>query len=418
MSFFTTYSSLLLPLLAATVLLSSSTDAFFILSHPKTLVHTRLDPIVNPGQISGHMHNVVGANSFNRSYDLTLQREATCTTSPVQADLSTYWAPQLYYQAENGSLTIVPTAFVQTYYLNRNGPKKQKIKAFPPGLRMLAGDPKRTTFNASLFTNTAISFVCLDYAGGHDNDPAWAQRNSFFEHDCPDGQRLQINFPSCWNGVDLDSTDHKSHMSYPIQNVDGGDCPDSHPIQLVSLFYEFVYQTNLYPYREGAFVLATGDTTGYGNHADFADGWDTTVLQNAIDTCPDDTSGNIEICPALAASIDRSKQQACQPVNEVVDEDTGLGTWLSSLPGNNPVKDSSGQAINSASKTDYTETATFISPAGVLPGGWKAEGCFTEGIGARALQGFSLVNEAMTIEICLNACKAEGFAFAGLEFGK
>ena len=45
-------------------------------------------------------------------------------------------------------------------------------------------------------------------------------------------------------------------------------------------------------------------------------------------------------------------------------------------------------------------------------------GCFTEGVGARALQGFLVVNEAMTPEICLNACKEQGFPFAGIEFGK
>jgi len=28
--------------------------------------------------------------------------------------------------------------------------------------------------------------------------------------------------------------------------------------------------------------------------------------------------------------------------------------------------------MNSASKADYTEAATFVPPAGDLPGGWKA----------------------------------------------
>lgn len=37
-------------------------------------------------------------------------------------------------------------------------------------------------------------------------------------------------------------------MAYPIQNVDGGDCPDTHPVQLVSLFYEFgLSQPSLLP---------------------------------------------------------------------------------------------------------------------------------------------------------------------------
>lgn len=39
------------------------------------------------------------------------------------------------------------------------GPAKESIKAFPAGLRMLAGDPKRRAYDSSDFTNTAISFV-------------------------------------------------------------------------------------------------------------------------------------------------------------------------------------------------------------------------------------------------------------------
>lgn len=37
---------------------------------------------------------------------------------------------------------------------------------------------------------------------------------------CPQGLRTQIVFPSCWDGKNLDSSDHQSHMSYPI---DGGE---------------------------------------------------------------------------------------------------------------------------------------------------------------------------------------------------
>jgi len=43
------------------------------------------------------------------------------------------------------------------------------------------------------------------------------------------------------------------------------------------------------------FVLAMGDTTGYGYHSDFLNGWDRRVLQEAIDTCTSE-SGVIEYC--------------------------------------------------------------------------------------------------------------------------
>ena len=47
------------------------------------------------------------------------------------------------------------------YYLVRDGPKNQPIKAFPKGLRMVAGDTNRKTYNASSFEDHAVSYVCL-----------------------------------------------------------------------------------------------------------------------------------------------------------------------------------------------------------------------------------------------------------------
>lgn len=50
---------------------------------------------------------------------------------------------------------------------------------------------------------------------------------------CPNGLRAQIVFPSCWNGHDLDSADHQSHMSYPAGGFpDSGDCPPEFPVKV------------------------------------------------------------------------------------------------------------------------------------------------------------------------------------------
>lgn len=71
---------------------------------------------------------------------------------------------------------------------------------------MLAGDPGLRSFSDTLEQN-AVSFACLG--------TSTAQTNGFPNIKCPDGLRAQIFFPSCWNGVDLDSPDHKSHVVYP-----------------------------------------------------------------------------------------------------------------------------------------------------------------------------------------------------------
>ena len=106
--------------------------------------------------------------------------------------------------------------------------------------------------------------------------------------------------PGCWDGVNLDSSDHKSHMAYP-DGVDNGQCPPTHPRHLVTLFYEVWYSVG--PFNAlndgGRFVLSTGDTTGYSLHADFMNGWNREVLERAVQTCTNN-SGVIEDCPVFA----------------------------------------------------------------------------------------------------------------------
>lgn len=74
-------------------------------------------------------------------------------------------------------------------------------------------------------------------------------------------------------------------MAYPIDGYpDSGNCPDTHPVRLVTLFYEQVFDVGSFPYngpgtcmcttsRYGYVidlfmlgVLANGDDTGYGFH--------------------------------------------------------------------------------------------------------------------------------------------------------
>lgn len=75
--------------------------------------------------------------------------------------------------------------------------------------------------------------------------------------------RTQTYFRSCSNGRDLNSADHKSHVSiFPISSAqlahtnvmqqmafsaigdyNGGVCPKSHPVAIVSVFTKFFYDT-------------------------------------------------------------------------------------------------------------------------------------------------------------------------------
>lgn len=66
---------------------------------------------------------------------------------------------------------------------------------------------------------------------------------------------------------------------------DGLKCPDTHPIRIPSIAIEtFHWTTHLETAPEGEqqYVLANGDTTGYGLHGDFTNGWDEDILRDIV----------------------------------------------------------------------------------------------------------------------------------------
>ena len=220
-------------------------QAFWRMPCPGRLMTERVDPIVNPGTMSGHVHTIAGGNGFNINMDYNDTQASGCSSCPIQQDLSNYWTPSLYYMNKNGSYTLVPQAGdgdgvqggMTVYYLQRGGPNNDNITAFPEGFRMLAGTPTLRTGSED-FTQQAVSYVCLNYSS---TSP---YTNYLPDQPCPDGLRAQIFFPSCWDGVNLDSADHKSHMAYPTEySYDNGPCPASHPVHLISIFFETIWST-------------------------------------------------------------------------------------------------------------------------------------------------------------------------------
>jgi len=71
------------------------------------------------------------------------------------------------------------------------------------------------------------------------------------------------NLYSCWDGVNVDSPDHKSHVAYPAGIL--GACPSSHPVEIPQVFIETIWDTgkfdkSLWP-EDGTqpFVFSQGD---------------------------------------------------------------------------------------------------------------------------------------------------------------
>ncbi|KAK6394058.1 hypothetical protein LTR65_001904 [Meristemomyces frigidus] len=408
--------------LALVASLSVPASAFWRMPCPGRLVMERIDPIMSPGAVSGHVHTVSGGSGFGFTTDFEQQRASACSSCPVKQDLSAYWTPQLYYMGANQSyFEDVPqagegegvTGGMTVYYEQRGGPNNDALQAFPAGFRMMAGDPfQRNESFAKTAPGLAVSFVCLDYSGTSTQWSAMPNVN------CPDGLRAQVYFPSCWDGVHNDTADHKSHMAYPIGAYDDGVCPDSHPVHLISIFYEIIYQTNLFVDRwhsplHHPFVFAMGDRTGYGFHGDFVNGWDVDALQKAVNTCTDD-SGNLSDCPVFDDLFSDEECQACK-IPPSVDEQI-TGNVSSKLPGCNPVTVGPEYAPPPTCDSRPISAPTQYFTNEITPLGWAYQGCANDSVSERTFSGASASSDDMTIETCINYCKGKGYSLAGLEY--
>ena len=395
-----------------------------------------MDPIVSPGVVAGHTHTVNGGSNFSPSSTFADMRASDCTSCLVKQDMSAYWTPQLYFQYANGSFrSVEQTGGGLVYYLPRNhSSDTTKVQAFPDGLRILTGQMTKRSYNSSSLMAQAIGWNCLGSAGldGETRIPTLP------EYNCPDGLRGEIRFPSCWNGQDVDSSDHFSHMAY--SDGESGPCPATHPVRIVTLFYEVMWSIDpLNDIRSEAlnpdqpFVLAMGDATGLGYHGDFFDGWDKTVLQDAIDTCTS-ASGVIEECAVFDLYDTSATCHKTPDVDEIVISPSSTDiVILDSLPGCNPV--TSGPADASVLHCGTTP-ALFSSPVAytgaIAPPGsevlsnvakvvessssWTHEGCYSDSGSPRVLT-HGLTNSNKTVEGALAACAAGGYTLCGIEYG-
>ena len=109
----------------------------------------------------------------------------------------------------------------------------------------------------------AIGFNCLDYSKAPEGSlyRHYLPDKDYLDANCGNGVRFEIMFGSCWDGHNLDSADHKSHVAYP-DLVMNGNCPPSHPVRLPGLFYEIIWETTVFKGKPGQFVISNGDPIG------------------------------------------------------------------------------------------------------------------------------------------------------------
>jgi hypothetical protein len=212
------------------------------------------DAIVYPGQPGkSHMHDFI-ANPSTDAGSTVASLQAAKSNCVDTKDTAAYWVPAL---SSNGQ--VVHASSITVYYLTS---QTGKVTPYPLGFKEIAGNAH--AMNAS-----------------QAQDIRWGCSTSFPDQPqaptCKSGESLhvRVDFADCWDGKNLDSLDHVSHVAYSSK----GKCPSTHPV-LIPLLELLVK----YPVSDGRTVtLSSGGT--WSMHGDFFNAWDATELASLVDKC-------------------------------------------------------------------------------------------------------------------------------------
>jgi hypothetical protein len=246
------------------------------------------DPIVFPGQPGrSHLHTFFGNTGVNaNSTAESISGTGNSTCRGGIANRSSYWVPTLIDTKDN---TPIKPGKIMVYYKAGLLPAS-KVQPLPAGLRIIAGDPNAKGPHPEVFSSR---WKCI---GGPKNQNGLYQASI---GNCDVGASLyqEVFFPQCWDGVNLDSPDHKSHMSYTVMvpNQTGSresrrrECPSTHPVILPLISYNVTYvvyeKDAPLRWRLSSDMYDRSLPGGYSSHGDWFNGWKTDISDAFVRHC-------------------------------------------------------------------------------------------------------------------------------------
>ena len=215
-----------------------------------------------------HLHPTV---TFNQLVDTPAAQHS----GNLEENKSLYWHPTVYhYSPRTEKFTKAPMSMTTVYYVWEFG--EHEYKAFPPGFRMIGGlNPQQSDSETGcLEQDESCEGECCREGDctPHPKAPEFFPAQQCYELE------VQMSFPSCWDGDNLDSPDHTSHVAYPRND----DCPETHPVRIPLLKFFF----RIYDYKgaeDGGYYTFSDETGVF--HADYVSGWDEKFLQDVLDNC-------------------------------------------------------------------------------------------------------------------------------------
>lgn len=183
----------------------------------------------------------------------------------------------------------------EIFYYSAGVSDLSSIQPIPLGLKMIAGNHMGQPGMAQ--DPSIVRWHCQSWGSDEAANPQWS--TSIPQCKAPDRVRMDIFFPSCWNGTDLDSSDHKSHLAYPVNGTNPAAtiCPSSHPVPIirVSFHYAFGVKPEVYePFTQSSqgwrlasdmYEVEYGAAGGMSLHGDWFNTWHPEALQAILETC-------------------------------------------------------------------------------------------------------------------------------------
>jgi hypothetical protein len=238
------------------------------------------DPIVYPNQQgAAHHHTFFGNASVNfRTDPATLASVGNSACMGGIANRSAYWIPSLIDTSNNAPLKPNDAVW---YYKTGYIVPPQHITVPPKGLRLIAGNMKATTVSEA--TVTGFKCTSTNYSsewGGGKAIPTCGGNNNLV---------MNVSFPQCWNGRDLDSPNHQDHMAYSNLNLSTfNKCPATHPVAIPHITLNIHWRI---PAHNPALRLSSdnyvynGSNAGYSAHSDWINGWQDEIITSIVKNC-------------------------------------------------------------------------------------------------------------------------------------
>lgn len=264
------------------------------------------DPIVYPGQPKkSHAHQFYGNLATDANTTYAGGRTNGLTTCTNMLNRSHYWMPAML----NGNGEVVRPDYIAIYYKRK---AKFQAECDPTNVKFIGqcvGLPNglRFIFGVDMVTGTIptgeIKFKCVE-----PGDVSHTERADIVAAaaDCVASNAhlaLTIIAPDCWDGNNLDSPNHRSHLANKIIDPVTGNpkCPSTHPkfiphFQLTAfwLIDATLNRTGSWSIGQNTWYLSSDvmygkpqQRPGSTFHADYFEGWNNKVKKAWTDNCID-----------------------------------------------------------------------------------------------------------------------------------